>query len=91
MKTLIAALLAGMAAGVAAQEAGQRVEGTVTRVSDGDTLWLRVPVSQHNDYIPRFGWLDSHHVWIEVLQRDHRHIELFFANAETGAVRSVLQ
>ena len=57
----------------------------------GDTLWLRIPFSQHNDYIPRFGWLDGNHLWIEILRRDHRHIELFFANTETGAVRSVLQ
>ena len=42
MRALIAVLLAGMTAGVAAQEAGQRLEGTVTRVSDGDTLWLRL-------------------------------------------------
>ena len=63
----------------------------VVAANGGDTRWLQVPVSAHNDYIPRFGWLDSHHVWIEVLRRDHRHIELFFANTETGAVRSVLQ
>ena len=41
MRALIAVLLAGMTAGAAAQAAGQRVEGTVTRVSDGDTLWLQ--------------------------------------------------
>jgi dipeptidyl-peptidase-4 len=63
----------------------------IVAANGGDTQWLQVPVSQHNDYIPRFGWLDNHHVWIEVLRRDHRHIELFFANTETGAVRSVLQ
>lgn len=63
----------------------------IVAANGGDTLWLHVPVNQHNDTIPRFGWLDSHHVWIEVLRRDHRHIELFFANTETGAVRSVLQ
>ena len=62
----------------------------VVGANGGDTLWLHVPVSEHNDYIPRFGWLDSHHVWIEVLRRDHSHLELFFANTETGAIRSVL-
>ena len=64
--------------------------GVVT-TSGGDTLWMQVPMSEHNDYIPRFGWLDDHHVWIEVLRRDQRHIELFFANTETGAVRSMLK
>ncbi|MHB1794127.1 MAG: alpha/beta fold hydrolase [Acidobacteriaceae bacterium] len=63
----------------------------IVAANGGDTLWLHVPVSQHNDYIPRFGWLDSHHVWVEVLRRDHGHMELFFADTETGAVRSVLK
>jgi dipeptidyl-peptidase-4 len=63
----------------------------IVAANGGDTLWLHVPISQHNDYIPRFGWLDNQHVWIEVLRRDHRHLELFFADTETGAVRSVLK
>ncbi|MGO8721073.1 MAG: DPP IV N-terminal domain-containing protein [Acidobacteriaceae bacterium] len=72
-------------------DANPGVRVGIVAANGGDTLWLHVPVNQHDDYIPRFGWLDSHHVWIEVLRRDHRHIELFFANTETGAVRSVLQ
>jgi dipeptidyl-peptidase-4 len=63
----------------------------IVAVNGSDTVWMRVPFSQHDDYIPRFGWLDSHHVWIEVLRRDHRHLELFFADTETGAIRSVLK
>jgi dipeptidyl-peptidase 4 len=63
----------------------------IVAANGSDTFWMRVPFSQHDDYIPRFGWLDSHHVWIEVLRRDHRHLELFFADTETGAIRSVLK
>jgi dipeptidyl-peptidase 4 len=63
----------------------------IVAANGSDTVWMRVPFSQHDDYIPRFGWLDSHHVWIEVLRRDHRHLELFFADTETGAIRSVLK
>ncbi len=63
----------------------------IVAANGGDTLWLHVPVAEHNDYIPRFGWLDDHHVWIELLRRDQKHMELYFANAETGAIRKVLE
>ncbi|MEO6964363.1 MAG: DPP IV N-terminal domain-containing protein, partial [Acidobacteriaceae bacterium] len=56
----------------------------IVAANGGGTVWMHVPLSQHNDYIPRFGWLDNRHVWIEVLRRDHRHLELFFADTETG-------
>lgn len=62
----------------------------IVDANGGNTVWLHVPVSQHNDYIPRFGWLDNHHVWVEMLQRDHRHMDLYFANMETGAVHKAL-
>ncbi len=61
----------------------------IVGASGGSTVWMHVPVAQHNDYIPRFGWLDNHHVWIEMLHRDHQHIELYFADTETGAIRKV--
>ncbi len=66
---------------------GVRV-GIVT-ATGGNTVWMHVPISVHNDYIPRFGWLDNRHVWIEVLRRDQQHIDLYFADTETGAVRKV--
>lgn len=62
----------------------------IVAATGGNTVWLHVPLSQHNDYIPRFGWLDNHHVWIEMLQRDHRHMNIYFADTETGAVRMAL-
>jgi dipeptidyl-peptidase-4 len=55
----------------------------------GSTTWLHVPISDHNDYVPRFGWLDNYHVWIEVLRRDQKHRELYFADTNTGAIRKV--
>ena len=61
----------------------------IVAANGGNTVWLHVPVSEHNDYIPRFGWLDSQHVWVEVLRRDHQHINLYFADTRTGAVRKV--
>ena len=65
------------------------VQVGIVAANGGDTVWLHVPVSDHNDYIPRFGWLDDGHVWIEVLRRDHRHIEIYFADTKSGAVRKV--
>ncbi len=62
----------------------------IVAANDGNTTWLQVPVVEHNDYVPRFGWIDSHHLWIEVLHRDQKHRELYFADTDTGAVRKVL-
>lgn len=62
----------------------------IVNVDGGATVWLNAPVSPHNGYIPRFGWLDSGNVWIETMTRDHRQMDLYFANVATGAVRKVL-
>ncbi len=61
----------------------------IVSADGGATTWVQVPLSEQNDYIPRFGWLDSTHVWIETLNRDQKHIALYFANAKTGAIRKV--
>ncbi|MEO6828946.1 MAG: alpha/beta fold hydrolase, partial [Acidobacteriaceae bacterium] len=63
----------------------------VVPAAGGTTTWLQVPLSQGNDYIPRFGWVDSRHVWIEVLRRDQKHEELYFADTKTGTVRKMLE
>ncbi|MHB8304172.1 MAG: S9 family peptidase [Acidobacteriaceae bacterium] len=62
----------------------------IVGANGGNTVWMHVPLSQHNDYIPRFGWLDAHHVWIEMLQRDHKHMDIYFADIATGAVHKAL-
>jgi dipeptidyl-peptidase-4 len=61
----------------------------IINANGGTTKWLQIPLSHHNDYIPRFDWLDSHHLWIEVLDRDQKHILLYFADTTTGTVRKV--
>ncbi len=70
-------------------DANPGVRVGVVGVNGGTTKWLQVPVSQQNDYIPRFGWLDEHHVWIETLDRDQKHIALYFADTEAGTIRKV--
>ena len=62
----------------------------IVGANGGSTIWMHVPLSQHNDYIPSFGWLDNHYVWIEMLQRDHKHMDIYFANIETGEVHKAL-
>ena len=57
----------------------------------GATVWVNLPLHPGEDYIPRFGWADAKTVWVETLSRDQRHRELYFADAETGQARLVLQ
>jgi dipeptidyl-peptidase-4 len=50
----------------------------------GKTVWIKLPILAGQDYIPRFGWADRKTLWIETVTRDHKHRDLYFANAETG-------
>ena len=55
----------------------------------GKTKFIEVPFSPNNDYIPRFGWVDAKTVYLEVLTRDHQHLNLYFADARSGKTRLV--
>ncbi len=57
----------------------------------GKTTWVKLPIHENDDYVPRFGWVDHKTLWIEVLSRDHKHRVLYFADAEYGDVRPVLE
>ncbi|MEO6803224.1 MAG: alpha/beta fold hydrolase, partial [Granulicella sp.] len=61
----------------------------IVPANGGKTRWIEVPFSPGNDYIPRFGWIDTHTVYIEVLTRDQKHLNLYFADAGTGKSRLV--
>jgi dipeptidyl-peptidase-4 len=63
----------------------------VVSASGGKTIWIKVPVHDGQDYIPRFGWADRRTVWIETLTRDHKHRSIFFADAATGQSHLVLE
>ena len=52
--------------------------------------WLKIPLDPGNDYIPRFGWVNPQTVWVEVLTRDQKHENLYFADWKSGEVRLVL-
>jgi dipeptidyl-peptidase-4 len=51
---------------------------------------MKIPVTARQDYIPRFGWLDSHTVWVEVLTRDHKTRSIYFADSTTGSAKLAL-
>ena len=57
----------------------------------GKTTWVRLPIQPGDDYVPRFGWVDHKTLWIETLSRDHKHRELFFADADYGDARLMLE
>lgn len=62
----------------------------VVNAKGGDTRWLKIPLDSGNDYIPRFGWINPGVVWVEVLTRDQKHLNLYFADVHSGEVRLVL-
>ena len=61
----------------------------VVSAAGGETHWIDLPLSVNNDYVPRFGWMDDHTLWIEVLRRSQKKREFFLADAATGASRLI--
>ena len=62
----------------------------VVGANGGKTMWVKLPIHPGQDYIPRFGWVDRKTVWIETVTRDHKHRDIYFADAATGQSHSVL-
>jgi len=62
----------------------------VVSAGNDKTTWMKVPIRAGEDYIPRFGWAGPRTLWIEVLTRDHRHRQVYFANASNGESRLAL-
>jgi dipeptidyl-peptidase-4 len=63
----------------------------VASAGGGKTVWVKLPIVAGQDYIPRFGWVDPKTLWIETVTRDHKHRDLYFADASTGQARPALQ
>ena len=61
----------------------------IAAAKGGKTRFIELPFSANNDYIPRFGWVDSDTVFIEVLTRNHQHLSIYFADTRTGKTRLV--
>ena len=63
----------------------------VVSAGGGKTVWMELPIQAGQDYIPRFGWVDAKTLWIETLTRDHKHRDLYFADAATGQAHAVIE
>jgi dipeptidyl-peptidase-4 len=63
----------------------------VVGANGGKTVWVRLPIKDGQDYIPRFGWVDRRTLWVETVTRDHKHRNLYFADATTGLSHVVLE
>jgi dipeptidyl-peptidase 4 len=63
----------------------------VVGAAGGKTVWVKLPIHPGQDYIPRFGWADRKTLWVEAVTRDHKHRNLYFADAATGQAHQVLQ
>ena len=59
----------------------------VIKAQGGKTVWMKVPIVDGDDYIPRFGWVNPDTLWIEVLARDQKHRSIYFADAQHGDVK----
>jgi dipeptidyl-peptidase-4 len=57
----------------------------------GKVAWIKLPIRDGQDYIPRFGWVDRKTLWIEAVTRDHKHRDLYFADVATGQAHAVIQ
>ena len=57
----------------------------------GKPAWVRLPFHPGDDYIPRFGWVDSHILWVETLSRDQKHRAIYFADFMAGQWRQMLE
>jgi len=62
----------------------------VVSANNDRTTWVKLPIREGADYIPRFGWADPRTLWIEVLTHDHKHRQIYFANASNGESRLAL-
>jgi dipeptidyl-peptidase 4 len=63
----------------------------VVSAAGGKTVWVKLPIHPGQDYIPRFGWVDRKTLWVEAVTRDHKHRDLYFADAASGQSHPVLQ
>jgi dipeptidyl-peptidase 4 len=72
-------------------DANPDVRVGVVSATGGKTVWVRLPIRAGQDYIPRFGWVNGKTLWVETLTRDHKHRDIYFADAASGRANLVLQ
>lgn len=72
-------------------DANPGVRVGVVGAKGGKTAWVKLPIKSGQDTLPRFGWVDPKTLWIEVVRRDQKHRDLYFADAASGQAHAVLQ
>lgn len=72
-------------------DANPAVRVGVVSAASGHTTWVRLPAHAGQDYVPRFGWVDSHVVWIETISRDHKQRDIYFSDLDNGHARLVVE
>jgi dipeptidyl-peptidase 4 len=50
----------------------------------GHVSWVKLPIREGQDYIPRFGWVDRKTLWVETLSRDQKRRVIYFADTSGG-------
>ena len=63
----------------------------VVGAGGGHVTWIRMPIHAARDYVPRFGWVDRHTLWMETVLRDQKHRYLDFVDTSSGQGRQVLE
>ncbi len=66
----------------------------IVGTNGGKPLWVKLPAEAFKsgeDYIPRFGWVDSKTVWIETLARDQKRRGIYFADVQSGQAKLMLE
>ncbi|MEO8725277.1 MAG: alpha/beta fold hydrolase [Acidobacteriaceae bacterium] len=56
----------------------------------GKVRWVTLPPGMTYEYMPRFGWVNDHVIYAELLNRKQSQIDLIFADLQTGKSRVVL-
>jgi dipeptidyl-peptidase-4 len=72
-------------------DANPDVRVGIVGAKGGRVNWIRLPIEAGQDYVPRFGWINDKTLWIETLARDHKHRNLYFADAGSGDARLALE
>ena len=63
----------------------------VVGTSGGHINWVHMPIKGGQDYVPRFGWVDRHTLWMETVLRDHQHRYIDFVDLQNGQGRQVIE
>ena len=59
----------------------------------GDVHWVSLSpelAKNHDFYIPRFGWVNDHTLYVMVLNRAQNQLDIYFADSRSGQSRVVL-